>query len=94
MGDPNPPATTVISPPKKGKKGAASSSAGTAVTTTNPLQNIIIQQTPSENANTTTVGDKKLCLWPTGDGTTCGKSFTKADSLRRHMAETHKGQNQ
>lgn len=35
--------------------------------------------------------DKKVCLWPTGNGTTCGKTFTKYDSLKRHLTETHKG---
>ena len=37
-------------------------------------------------------GEKKVCLWPVGAGTTCGKTFTKFDSLKRHLAETHKGQ--
>jgi hypothetical protein len=36
-------------------------------------------------------GEKKVCLWPTGNGTTCGKTFTKFDSLKRHLAESHKG---
>ena len=36
-------------------------------------------------------GEKKVCLWPTGNGTTCGKTFTKFDSLKRHLAENHKG---
>ena len=36
-------------------------------------------------------GEKKVCLWPIGAGTTCGKTFTKFDSLKRHLAETHKG---
>ncbi len=36
-------------------------------------------------------GEKKVCLWPTGNGTTCGKTFTKFDSLKRHLAEAHKG---
>ena len=32
-----------------------------------------------------------MCLWPIGNGTTCGKTFTKFDSLKRHLAENHKG---
>eukprot|EP00095_Tigriopus_kingsejongensis_P011906 maker-scaffold111_size354240-snap-gene-2.27 protein:Tk11906 transcript:maker-scaffold111_size354240-snap-gene-2.27-mRNA-1 annotation:"zinc finger protein 729-like isoform x6" len=36
-------------------------------------------------------GEKQICHWPTGNGTTCGKSFTKMDSLKRHLTETHKG---
>jgi len=36
-------------------------------------------------------GDKKICLWDTGNGTTCGKTFTKFDSLNRHLRENHKG---
>ena len=35
--------------------------------------------------------DRKVCLWDTGDGATCGKTFTKFDSLKRHMSEAHKG---
>ena len=35
--------------------------------------------------------EKKICLWPTGNGTTCGKSFAKFDSLKRHLTEAHKG---
>lgn len=40
---------------------------------------------------TATDGEKKVCLWPIGNGTTCGKTFTKFDSLKRHLAENHKG---
>jgi hypothetical protein len=37
-------------------------------------------------------GDKtNVCNWPIGAGTTCTKTFTKADSLRRHRAEAHHG---
>ncbi len=36
-------------------------------------------------------GEKKVCLWPMGNGTTCGKTFTKFDSLKRHLSEAHKG---
>ena len=35
--------------------------------------------------------EKKVCLWPTGNGTTCGKTFVKFDSLKRHLTEAHKG---
>jgi hypothetical protein len=35
--------------------------------------------------------EKKVCLWPIGAGTSCGKTFSKFDSLKRHLAETHKG---
>jgi hypothetical protein len=35
--------------------------------------------------------DRKVCLWPTHTGATCGKTFTKFDSLKRHLQEAHKG---
>jgi len=35
--------------------------------------------------------DRKVCLWPTNTGATCGKTFTKFDSLKRHLQEAHKG---
>ncbi len=38
-----------------------------------------------------TAADRKVCLWPTGTGATCGKTFTKFDSLKRHLSEAHKG---
>jgi len=34
---------------------------------------------------------KRICLWPMGNGTTCGKAFAKFDSLKRHLTEAHKG---
>ncbi|XP_040579159.1 zinc finger and BTB domain-containing protein 21 [Lepeophtheirus salmonis] len=36
-------------------------------------------------------GEKKVCLWPIGGGISCGKTFTKFDNLKRHLAEAHKG---
>lgn len=44
-----------------------------------------------KNSNVATDGEKKVCLWPIGNGRTCGKTFTKFDSLKRHLAENHKG---
>lgn len=35
--------------------------------------------------------EKKICLWILEDGTACGKTFTKFDSLKRHVSESHKG---
>ena len=35
--------------------------------------------------------EKKICLWVLEDGTACGKTFTKFDSLKRHVSEAHKG---
>ena len=35
--------------------------------------------------------EKKICLWVLDDGTACGKTFTKFDSLKRHVSEAHKG---
>jgi KRAB domain-containing zinc finger protein len=35
--------------------------------------------------------EKKICLWVLDDGTACGKTFTKFDSLKRHVGEAHKG---
>lgn len=35
--------------------------------------------------------EKKVCLWVLEDGTACGKTFTKFDSLKRHVSEAHKG---
>ena len=35
--------------------------------------------------------EKKICLWVMEDGTACGKTFTKFDSLKRHVSEAHKG---
>ncbi len=34
--------------------------------------------------------EKKICLWILEDGTACGKTFTKFDSLKRHVSESHK----
>ena len=34
--------------------------------------------------------EKKICLWVLEDGTACGKTFTKFDSLKRHVSEGHK----
>ena len=34
---------------------------------------------------------QKICLWVLDDGTACGKTFTKFDSLKRHVSEAHKG---
>ncbi len=34
--------------------------------------------------------EKKICLWILDDGTACGKTFTKFDSLKRHVSEAHK----
>ena len=43
-------------------------------------------------SNLASTGERKVCLWPTDNGTgTCGKTFTKFDSLKRHLAEAHKG---
>ena len=39
-------------------------------------------------------GEKKICLWPisnSNNDTSCGKKFSKMDSLKRHIAENHKG---
>ncbi len=38
--------------------------------------------------------EKKICLWVLEDGTACGKTFTKFDSLKRHVSEAHKGNQQ
>jgi hypothetical protein len=35
--------------------------------------------------------DKKTCRWVLDNGTLCGKTFSKFDSLRRHVQELHKG---
>ena len=35
--------------------------------------------------------DKKTCRWVLDNGTVCGRSFSKFDSLRRHVQELHKG---
>ena len=44
------------------------------------------------NKNIATDGEKKICLWPiSANDTSCGKTFTKMDSLKRHIAENHKG---
>jgi uncharacterized Zn-finger protein len=32
----------------------------------------------------------KICRWVQNDGTVCGKAFSKLDSLRRHVNESHK----
>ena len=37
--------------------------------------------------------DKKTCRWVLDNGTICGRSFSKFDSLRRHVQELHKGMN-
>ena len=60
---------------KKGKKGQKVSGVAAGM-------NVIGDTESSE---------RKVCLWPTGNGTTCGKTFTKFDSLKRHLSEAHKG---
>ena len=35
--------------------------------------------------------EKKVCLWPTENGTNCGKTFIKFEGLKRHLADIHKG---
>ena len=35
--------------------------------------------------------DKKTCRWVLDSGTICGRTFSKFDSLRRHVNELHKG---
>ena len=48
----------------------------------------------SGHKNIATDGEKKICLWPISNNqndTSCGKTFTKMDSLKRHIAENHKG---
>ena len=35
--------------------------------------------------------DKKTCKWVLDNGSVCGRTFSKFDSLRRHVAELHKG---
>ena len=35
--------------------------------------------------------EKKICLWILEDSTACGKTFTKFDSLKRHVTEAHRG---
>ena len=65
---------------KKGGKGKIKSSESTSL--------VPIPSGPTSM----NVGEKKVCLWPMGNGTTCGKTFTKFDSLKRHLAEAHKGE--
>ncbi len=58
-------------------------------------------ESPSKKKNTAkasksvgaslSAAERKVCLWPTGNGSTCGKTFTKFDSLKRHLSEAHKG---
>ena len=50
-----------------------------------PLE-VVVKKKPSGPEN-----EKKICLWPMGNGTTCGKAFAKFDSLKRHLTEAHKG---
>lgn len=37
------------------------------------------------------LSDKKTCRWVLDNGTICGRTFSKFDSLRRHVQELHKG---
>jgi hypothetical protein len=45
---------------------------------------------PPASAKRKALADKKTCKWALEDGTICGKTFTKFDSLRRHVSEMHK----
>ena len=37
------------------------------------------------------LSDKKTCRWVLDNSTICGRTFSKFDSLRRHVQELHKG---
>ena len=43
------------------------------------------------HSNKKRLSDKKTCRWVLDNGTRCGRSFSKVDSLRRHVQELHKG---
>jgi hypothetical protein len=49
-------------------------------------------QVPKKKRKDIPPEEKKICLWVMDDGTACGKTFTKFDSLKRHVSEAHKGQ--
>jgi hypothetical protein len=78
------PVEVVLDRKGKGKgKGKMSSSSGGQLNTSS---------SSGAGGNLATSGEKKVCLWPMGNGTTCGKTFTKFDSLKRHLSEAHKGE--
>ena len=45
----------------------------------------------SMNSSKKRLSDKKTCRWVLDNGTICGRTFSKFDSLRRHVQELHKG---
>ncbi|CAB4058516.1 KRAB [Lepeophtheirus salmonis] len=51
----------------------------------------IVQRIPKKKRKDIPAEEKKICLWVLEDGTACGKTFTKFDSLKRHVSEAHKG---
>ncbi len=52
----------------------------------------VLSQIPKKKRKDIPPEEKKICLWVMDDGTACGKTFTKFDSLKRHVSEAHKGQ--
>ena len=55
------------------------------------LLTITMLQIPKKKRKDIPPEEKKICLWVMDDGTACGKTFTKFDSLKRHVSEAHKG---
>ena len=82
------PPLAVTSSPTKGKGKGVGKSSGSASASSQLNLSSGSGSGPPKN------DEKKVCLWPMGNGTTCGKTFTKFDSLKRHLQEAHKGKEQ
>ena len=82
------PPLPVTSSPTKGKGKGVGKSSGSASASSQLNLSSGSGSGPPKN------DEKKVCLWPMGHGTTCGKTFTKFDSLKRHLQEAHKGKDQ
>ena len=72
-----------------GKKNISKMEVVNPVASSTPALEVVVPK--PKKGSSVPENEKKVCLWPTGNGTTCGKTFVKFDSLKRHLTEAHKG---